>query len=77
MPDTDNPAPRKAEEHDQSLTPADLTPEEYHEIADQYLEKLILKLEQKQEETNEIDAELVVRFHSLATFCKTNLFRME
>jgi hypothetical protein len=66
MPDTSNPAPRKAEEHDQTLAPAELTEEEFHHLADQYLEKLITKLQEKQDAEGLIDAELSVSF----TICR-------
>jgi hypothetical protein len=75
MPDTSNPAPRKAEEHDQALAAAELTDEEFHKLADQYLEKLMTKLEQKQDEKGEIDAELSVSLLD-CTYRKANLIRI-
>jgi frataxin len=40
--------------------PADITIEQFHELADQYLEALIEKLEGLQEETEEVDVEYSV-----------------
>ena len=62
MPDTSDPKPREAEEHDQPRTATELEIEEYHNLADQYFERLMVKLEQKQEEKAEIDPEYSVRF---------------
>ena len=41
--------------------PADITIERFHELADTYLEALIEKLEELQEETEEVDVEYSVR----------------
>jgi frataxin len=60
MPDTSDPPPREAEDHDQPTTATELRSEEFHQIADQYLERLLVKLEQKQEEKPEFDAEYAV-----------------
>jgi frataxin len=60
MPDTSDPPPREAEEHDQPKIATELGFEEYHQLADQYLERLLVKLEQKQEEKAEFDAEYAV-----------------
>jgi len=57
MPDTSDPPPREAEEHDQPKAATELEFEEYHRLADEYLEKLQSKLEQLQEERGEIDVE--------------------
>jgi frataxin len=40
--------------------PADITTEQFHEVADQYLDALIEKLEALQEETEEVDVEYSV-----------------
>ncbi len=40
--------------------PADITTEQFHELADQYLDALIEKLEALQEETEEVDVEYSV-----------------
>ena len=40
--------------------PAEITTEQFHEVADQYLDALIEKLEALQEETEEVDVEYSV-----------------
>lgn len=63
LPDSSDPPPREAEEHDdQSPTQkTDITIEEYHTLADEFLETLIAKLEQRQEEKGDMDVEYSVR----------------
>jgi len=56
-PETDNPQPSEPESHVTASGPADITTEQFHEVADQYLEALIAKLEELQEETEEVDVE--------------------
>ncbi|KAH8804002.1 Frataxin-like domain-containing protein [Hyaloscypha sp. PMI_1271] len=60
-PDTDNPqpTPREAESNvsESASGPANITIEQFHELADTYLELLIEKLEMLQEETEEVDVE--------------------
>lgn len=62
LPDTSNPAPREAEEHeavpDQKT---EITIDEYHALADAYFDTLIGKLEARQEEKGDIDVEYSVR----------------
>jgi frataxin len=60
MPDTSEPKPREAEEHDAAAAPAELDIEEYHQVADHYLEKLVSLLEAKQETDGKIDVEYSV-----------------
>jgi len=57
MPDSSDPEPPKTEDHAQPSAATELEIEEFHKIADQYLERLVAKLEAKQEETGEVDAE--------------------
>jgi len=57
MPDTSDPKPREAEEHDGATAPAEIDIDEYHQVADQYLEKLESLLEAKQETEGKIDVE--------------------
>jgi frataxin len=64
MPDTSDPPPRQAEEHDTPTAAAELGFEEYHHLADQYLERLLGRLEAKQEERPDIDAEYSVSLYT-------------
>jgi len=61
MPDSSDPPPRQAEEHDAPSTATELEFEEFHQIADQYLEGLVSQLEAKQEEKGDIEVEYAVR----------------
>ncbi len=45
--------------------PAELTNEKYHELSDEYLNALVEKLEELQEETEEVDVEYSVRLLSI------------
>jgi len=56
-PETENPQPKEAESHATPSAPSDITIEQYHEVADDYLNALVEKLEQLQEETEEVDVE--------------------
>ena len=61
-PETDDPQPKVAESNDtaSAKAPADLTPERFHELSDVYLNALVEKLEQLQEESEQIDVEYSV-----------------
>lgn len=61
-PETENPQPkeRESESNVTASGPADITIEHFHELADAYLEALIEKLEELQEETEEVDVEYSV-----------------
>ncbi|KAH7407151.1 hypothetical protein BKA64DRAFT_705562 [Cadophora sp. MPI-SDFR-AT-0126] len=60
-PESADPHPKESEpeayEPTSSSQPADITIEEYHELSDSYLNGLIEKLEQLQEERDEVDVE--------------------
>lgn len=44
-PDSSNPKPPNTEDHDAGHQAADITDSEYHEVADQYMNALVLTLE--------------------------------
>jgi len=44
----------------QFASPTDLTPEQYHKLADQYIDDLVAELEEIQEEREEVDVEYSV-----------------
>ncbi|KAK4141994.1 Frataxin-like domain-containing protein [Dichotomopilus funicola] len=50
-------APKNAEATPVTKTPADISDGEYHSVADEYLDKLLLRLEQLQDEQEEVDVE--------------------
>ncbi len=61
MPDAENPKPKESESHDEPAVPTDIPTSEFHERADQYLNNLVEKLEQAQNENPEIEVEYSVR----------------
>jgi frataxin len=64
-PETENPQPKEPESHVTATGPAEITIEQFHEVADEYLNALIEKLEELQEETEEVDVEYSVCAPSL------------
>jgi frataxin len=59
-PDSEDPHPKEAESSTVAAKPADLTNEEYHELADAYMDAMVEKMEQMQEERDEVDVEYSV-----------------
>lgn len=62
LPDAETPPPRQSEPADSHVTanlrvPTELTPEQYHELADEYLEALQVKLEEKSDAAEGIEVE--------------------
>ena len=61
-PTSSEPEPPKGEDAGHVAQPASLTTDEYHDIADQYIDTLVLKLEEMAEEASEkFDVEYSVR----------------
>jgi frataxin len=59
-PESENPTPKEAEPHNATAGPADLSIEKFHDLADEYMNALIEKLEQLQEEDEDVDCEYSV-----------------
>ncbi|KAI5467012.1 hypothetical protein BGZ63DRAFT_418749 [Mariannaea sp. PMI_226] len=58
MPESDNPAkPEPAANKATSYAAVDLTDAEYHEIADEYLENVLIKFEELQDAREDVDVE--------------------
>ncbi|KAF2689643.1 Frataxin [Lentithecium fluviatile CBS 122367] len=57
MPDAQNPAPRHAEQADQPTVPTDISTSEFHERADAFLDELVSRLEEKQDQTPDVEVE--------------------
>ncbi|KAF2404936.1 Frataxin [Trichodelitschia bisporula] len=59
LPDTPDPAPREAESHDEGHVTqrTELSMEDYHRRADELMETLYTRLEKRQEESGDVDAE--------------------
>lgn len=62
MPDTDNPQVKETPKSEVKTSVAELTDAEYHELADAYLETVVTKLEEIQDEKDGVDVEFAVRF---------------
>lgn len=62
MPDTENPSTPQRESPTASLTPAEITDEEYHVLSDQFLEKVQEQAEQVQEGREDVEVEFAVSF---------------
>jgi frataxin len=68
MPDTENPS-KVSEEPEQRWTAIELSENEYHEIADDFLDRVLAKCEEAQEEREDLDIEYSVRsIPSLSSF---------
>lgn len=71
MPDTENPD-KAAPESVSRYTPVDMTESEYHEIADEFMERLLVLCEEAQEERDDLDVEYSVSppipLHNLPPF---------
>ncbi|KAK7635866.1 arabinogalactan endo-1,4-beta-galactosidase [Phyllosticta citricarpa] len=67
LPDAETPPPRQSEPADSDVTanlrePTLLTPEQYHELADEYLEALLVKLEEKSDAGEGVEVEYSTTF---------------
>jgi frataxin len=61
LPDSSDPPPREAEEHDAAPSQkTEITIDEYHILADGFFETLIAKLEARQEAKGDLDVEYAV-----------------
>lgn len=69
-PETENPHPKEPEPNStlSASGPADITADEYHELSDQYMEALVDKLEQLQEEDEQVDCEYSVSSDGVCDF---------
>lgn len=57
MPDAENPLPKESEPIDEPKVATDITPEEFHERADHYLNELVQRLEEVQEKDPAIEVD--------------------
>jgi frataxin len=62
MPDTEDPAKplTETEQAEPTAAVADITEQEYHEIADEYLDNVVNRFEEIQDEREDIDVEFSV-----------------
>lgn len=66
MPDTDDPAKplTETEQVEPTAAVADITEQEYHEIADEYLDNVVNRFEELQDQREDVDVEFSVRIAS-------------
>jgi frataxin len=69
MPDTENPA-NEAEKTEETIAVAELSEAEYHELADAYLEKVLTRFEELQDERDDIDVEFSAGVMTVTTLDK-------
>ena len=61
-PDSEDPKPKEAEPHVVDAAPVELSNEEYNQLSDDYMDSIVNKLEELQEEREDVDVEYSVRF---------------
>jgi frataxin len=63
MPDTENPSKPldETEQAEPTAAVAEITEQEYHEIADEYLDNVVSRFEELQDQREDIDVEFSVR----------------
>jgi len=59
-PESEDPQPKAPESSNNAAQPAELTNEEYNELADAYMDAMVERMEQLQEESDEVDVEYSV-----------------
>ena len=73
-PESEDPKPKTAESNTTSAKPAALTDEKYHELSDAYMDEVLQRMEQLQEERDDVDVEYSVSLllpFSIPPFAKT------
>jgi frataxin len=60
MPDSADPAPKESEANEHVTSPTNLSYEEYHQRADEYLGLLMNRLEQQQEGRQDLEVDYAV-----------------
>lgn len=68
-PESPDPQPKSRSGGEHVAEPAPISTEDYHKIADEYIEKLVHKLEQMQEEKGDMDCEYSVRLLDRVADC--------
>ncbi|PSN61133.1 Frataxin [Corynespora cassiicola Philippines] len=57
LPDSENPPPKKSEPNEKPTVPTDISTSEFHERADAYLDELVARLEEQQEQSPDLEVE--------------------
>jgi frataxin len=63
-PDSEDPQPKEAEPHTVDAAPLELSIERYNQLSDEYIDAIVSKLEELQEEREDVDVEYSVRLPS-------------
>lgn len=63
-PDSEDPKPKEAEPHAIDAAPVELSNEQYNQLSDDYIDAIVSKLEELQEEREDVDVEYSVRLPS-------------
>lgn len=66
-PESENPKPKILESNPEPKQAAELSQEQYNELSDKYMDMMVEKLEELQEEREDVDVEYSVRFFSRLT----------
>lgn len=59
-PDSEDPQPKEAEPHALDAAPVELSNERYNQLSDDYMDAIVSKLEELQEEREDVDVEYSV-----------------
>jgi hypothetical protein len=68
MPDAENPKPKQSEDIEDPKVPTEISTNEYHRLADEYLEDLVTKLEGEAEKNPKMEVEYSVHTHFILTY---------
>jgi hypothetical protein len=60
-PESENPQPKEPETSGRDLAPTELSIDQFHEVSDIYLERIVSKFEELQENREDVDVEYSVR----------------
>jgi hypothetical protein len=69
MPDAENPKPKQSEDIEDPKVPTEISINEYHRLADEYLEDLVTKLEAEAEKNPKMEVEYSVHAHFILILC--------
>lgn len=60
MPHSENPEPRESESEKPNMQASPLEDEEFHQLADEYLDEVVARIEELQESREELDLDYSV-----------------
>jgi frataxin len=74
-PESEDPHPKPAESNTRAASPAELTIEEYHKLSDEYIDAVVSRMEQLQEERDDVDVEYSVSISLLQPYLPVPIIR--